>query len=162
MLRVLAILAGLFFLAFWPKTTFAQQDEVGYFPDTVRNDLSGKTVRFDSERHGSGVLYFAQDGRAFLWNPGRLEIQIGLWSGDTIRFLKGSPSILNTIEGISVTFPSGFEDRLGIFAYLEASRIHDDLGVREVSEGDVLALEDGEPPCRTCRADMTFSKMLGN
>ncbi|MGB8814342.1 MAG: hypothetical protein WCC57_14280 [Paracoccaceae bacterium] len=162
MLRLLAIFVVLFFLVCWPHSTFAQQGETGYFPNTVLNDMSGKTVRFDSERHGSGVLYFAQDGRAFLWNPGRIEVQIGLWSGDTMRFLKGSPEILITIEGVMVTFPSGFENRLGIFAYLEANRIHDDLGITEVSEGDVLALEDGEPPCRTCRADMRFSEMLGN
>lgn len=158
---MLASFALLFVLTSWSHFAYARQDEAGYFPNTVRNDLSGQTVRFASERHGSGVLYFARDGRAFMWNPGRLEVQIGLWSGDTIRYLQGSPKTLLTDELIAVTFPHRFEDRLGVFAFLEANRISDDLGVKEVSDGDVLGLEDGQPPCRACRADMTFSQMLG-
>lgn len=161
MLRVLAITVVLLTLTGWPHLSHAQQAEPGYFPDTVQNDLAGMTVRFASARHGSGVLYFAPDGRAFMWEPGRIEVNIGLWSGDTMRLLQGSPKTLITEEVIAVTFPHSFEDRLGIFALLEANRIHDDLGVKELSEGDALGLEDGEPPCRTCRADMTLSQMLG-
>lgn len=161
MLRVLAIFPVLLALTGWPHVSYAQQAESEYYADTVRNDLSGKTVRFSSERHGSGVLYFTQDGRAFLWNPGVMEVHVGLWSGDTMRILQGSPKTLITEEVIAVTFPRGLEDRLGVFAFLEANRIYDDLGALEISDGDALGLEGGEPPCRMCRADMMFSRMLG-
>ena len=161
MLRVLAITVVLLTLTGWPHLSYAQQVEPGYFPDTVQNDLAGMTVRFASDRHGSGVLYFAPDGRAFMWRPGRIKVNIGHWSGDTMQSLQVSTKTLTTQELIVVTFPPSFKDRLGIFVFLEATRIHDDLGVKELSEGDALGLEDGEPPCRICRADMTFSRMLG-
>ena len=161
-LRVVTLLAVFFLMMGWPDFVFAQQDKPAYLPNTVPNELSGKTVRFASQLHGDGVLYFAQDGLALMWTPGRLDILIGTWSGDTIRSLKGPEKTLIINELILISLPRGHKGHLRLFAALEASRLRDDLGVKEVSDGDALALEDGEPPCRTCRADMTFSQMLSD
>lgn len=162
MLRVLSAVSVSSLLMGWPGNVFAQQDEAASTPSAVSNELAGKTARFLSDRHGSGVVYFAQDGRTFMWNPGQFDVLTGNWSGETIQISQGSPKTLTVIDIITVTFPDSFEDRGGVFAFLEANRIHDDLGVEEVSEGDILTLEDGKPPCRMCRVDMTFSQMLGN
>lgn len=161
MLRVLAVFAVFSLVMSWPHSTIAQQRAAVPAPSTVRNDLSDKTVRFTSEKYGSGVLYFAQDGRTFLWNPGRIEVQIGTWFGETIEIKSGPENTVTLIDVIWVTFPGNFNGQGHLFAALDANRIYEDLGVKEVSDGDVLALEDGEPPCRTCHADMTFSQMLG-
>lgn len=162
MLRVLSAASVSSLLMGWPGYVLAQQGEAASTPSTVSNDLAGKTARFLSDRHGSGVVYFAQDGRTFMWNPGQFDVLTGNWSGETIQISQGTPKTLTVIDTITVTFPGSFADRGGIFAILEAKRIHDDLGVEEVSDGDILTLEDGEPPCRMCRVDMTFSQMLGN
>ncbi len=168
MLRCLALLLFFPLSVVGPVSSFAQQrDSVGG-STAVTNALAGKTVRFTSDKYGSGVLYFAVDGRAFIWHPGKIEVSVGIWRGETFRVTMQPGTDQETVtvtETIVVQFPDGTEDNpvlvalSGLFAILDANDMAGDLGVQEVAEGDVIGLEDMKPPCRMCRAEMTFAQM---
>lgn len=153
----------------WPMSALAQQESAQAPLSTAVNTLSGKTARFISERHGAGVLFFDQNGRALLWYPGQPDILIGRWTAETIRGTRGTKAEAFTRNLIVLDFPNA-EDvhrietartRIGPFAHLDADQIDQDIGVKEVGEGDVLHLAAGQPPCRMCNAEMTFAQMVG-
>lgn len=41
-------------------------------PTKMRQQLAGRTAKFDEPQHGTQIEYFAPDGKAYLWYPGNL------------------------------------------------------------------------------------------
>jgi hypothetical protein len=163
-----SVLVWISSLTIFPICSFAQQGQDINEGFAKANPLAGKTVRFLSEKCGSGVLYFSSDGRAFIWHPGRIDVSVGVWREETFRITHQPGTAHETISvthTIAVQFPDRLESNpvlktfAGLFAYLDPNNIAGDLGVLEAADGDAVGLEDLRPPCRMCRVDMTFAQM---
>lgn len=155
-------------LCLWLLPVLAQQQPPTVPPHVANNTLSGKTARFVSDKFGNGVLYFAADGRAWLWYPGQPDITLGQWQVQNIHGTMGAKAEAFSYDIIALNFPNA-EDihrieaartRIGRYISLDATQLEQDLAVAEAAEGDILRLASGKPPCRLCRAEMTFAQML--
>ena len=169
-----------FVLWFWllvalSPTANAQEtcQPLGFFSCRVTpyDGLTDKTLRFDSAEYGSGAIYLAPDGRAFLWIVGDVEVKSGFWMVETISETRQSETSSEPTTRDFDLFMLKFSKskrRIDLFPGLAGSEsfgvddMDKELGVVEKVDSDVLRLQDGTGPCRACREGMTISELVAS
>jgi hypothetical protein len=163
-----------FLVALAPSTNAEETCEpLGFFSCRVTpyDGLTDKTLRFDSAEYGSGAIYLAPDGRAFLWVVGDVKVKSGFWMVGTFPEKGQSATSSEQTARYFDVFMLKFQKsrrKINLFPGLDGSesfRVDDlakELGAVEKVDGDVLRLQNRTGPCRACREGMTISELVAS
>jgi hypothetical protein len=149
----------------------AQDAEFLKQQETTGEGIADKTLRFVSEQYGEGALYLSPDGEALLWLRGDYEVIAGDWYAEEWEeALESGTTPGATVRYFEVLFMEFPQNKPSVsqfqgVSWFEVLRVEDlasTLGVVESVDGDVLRLQEGEGPCRVCRAGMTISELVAS
>lgn len=134
---------------------------------TFERTLSGRTIFFSDDSHGTQIEYFAENGEAYLWYRGNRAANVGEWRSYAPQVEKNpGPPIGIGIGGIAVCFrysPRSYNpvtNRFGGQWQCEESTLFAER-ITAIVDGDPFNLQSGTlPAVMPSKSSLTIGEIL--